>query len=95
MSAKFDKVPSAITDYQFDFSSWLGVDTIASYEITVSGVALVTDPAASNTDTAVTAWFSGGTVNKMAWATCTITTAAGRVEPRTITFTMIDRKPAE
>jgi len=43
------------------------------------------------TGTRVRAWISGGTVGQAAAATCRITTAGGRVDDRTLTFTIKER----
>jgi hypothetical protein len=39
----------------------------------------------------VRAWISGGTVGQAAAATCRITTAGGRTDDRTLTFTIKER----
>ena len=73
---------------RWDWSSWLGADTISSFTVTVSGVTL---DSSSNTDTDVTAWLSGGLVGQSASATCSIVTAGGREDDRTITLRIKER----
>ena len=76
MSA-FLKDPNARLDYQIDWSSWLGVDTISvSTWIVEAGI---TQETVSNTTTTATIWLSGGTVGTTYRVTNRITTAAGRV----------------
>lgn len=77
------KDPSDSLDYVWDWSTWLGVDTIASFVLTVP--AGLTQPVvASNTTTKVTAWFGSGTADVIYQIPCKITTAAGRVKERSI-----------
>lgn len=75
------KDPDANLDYVFDWSLWLAGDTIASASVTVAGA---TKGATTNTTTAVTQWVSGGTAGQTATVACKITTAAGRIDERTI-----------
>lgn len=82
------KDPDSKLDYEFDWASWLGSDTISSYAITVAGVTAVTDSA---TSTSVTVWVSGGTVGTDATIQCRITTAGGRIDDRTITLKIVQR----
>ena len=58
---KWDKDPSAVLDYAFDWSNWLGAsETISSATVTVD--AGLTKDSQSNTTTKVTVWLSGGTL---------------------------------
>lgn len=82
------KDPDSILDYSFDWSEWLGADTISSYVITVSGVTLDSD---SNTATAVTVWLSGGAAGTVATVECEITTAGGRTCERTMKIVIQNR----
>lgn len=88
-----DKDPNATLDYVFDWSTWLAahdpVDTITTHEVLVTGVTLNTS--AIEGANRVRAWISGGTVGQPAQATCRITTAAGRVDDRTIFFKIKER----
>lgn len=56
---EFTKGPTDILDYIWDWSNWLGSDTIASSSFTVqTGLTADSD---SNTATTATVWLSGGT----------------------------------
>lgn len=90
MSSKvFLKDPAAVLDYQIDWSSWLGVDTITSSSWTAS-TGLTVD-SNSNTSTTATAWVSGGTAGTTYQLTNQITTAGGRTDERTISIACQDR----
>lgn len=97
MPSTFTKDPSALLDYVFDWSAWLGSgETIASTVITVpTGLTLdLTAPHTSGytaTTTAVTVWLSGGTAGSYYSPACKITTSAGRVDERSITVQVQDR----
>lgn len=78
------KDADAIKEWVFDATLWLCLDTIASFSLTVdSGLTL---DSSSNTDTAVTAWFSGGTVGQKYTVICRIVTAGGRTDDCKVTF---------
>ena len=83
MTTTFTKDPAAMLDYQWDWSAWLAEgETIVEHAVTVStGLTLASTTA---TDSAVTAWISGGTADRVATATCQITTSSGRVDERSI-----------
>ena len=81
-----EKKSSAVLDYTFDFSNWLGTDTISSYAITGTGITVDSD---SNNTTSVTVWLSSGTVGVLAKVDCTITTTAGRTDTGTVIFDII------
>jgi hypothetical protein len=83
------KDPDATIDYTVDWADWLESDTIASAAWVLStGITL---SAQSNTDTTATAWVSGGTAGTTYTATCRITTAAGRIDDRTIRLVVRDK----
>jgi hypothetical protein len=84
---KIKKDASAVLDYVWNWSDWLGADTISSHTITCVGC---TKDSSSNTTTTVTAWISGGTTVSPS-ATCHITTAGGRHDDRTIVFDITER----
>lgn len=85
----YQKDPDAKLDYTIDWSTWLGDDTIADSDWTVeTGLTEVT---ASNTDTTTTIWLSGGTEGTTYDVTNEITTAAGRIEERTIRIYITER----
>lgn len=80
---------NAKLDYVFDWEPWLDdqADTIASFVVTAASGLTVT--ASSNTTLTVTVWITiDSTVRKGQLLTlaCKITTAAGRIDERTITI---------
>ena len=77
--------PDAVKDYLFDWTDWLGTDTIASYVLTPA--AGMTLPTESNTATGVTAWVTFTTTADLK---CHIVTAAGREDDRTVTFEVVE-----
>lgn len=85
---------NATLDYTFDWSLWLGIDTITSEVSSVVGddnALTIGSPADSHTTTAVTVWAKGGTNGQTYLVTCKITTTAGRVDERTIAINVKDR----
>lgn len=86
----FLKDPSAVLDYQIDWSAWLPVgDTISATAWTAAtGITI-----ASNvfTTTSATVWLSGGTSSVRYNLTCHITTAAGRQDERSILVFVVER----
>ena len=89
MARSFVKDPDAVLDYEWDWSAWLGTDTIASHTVTAAtGLTVDTSEA---TTTAVTAWLSGGSVGASYAVTCHVVTAAGREDDRTATITVQER----
>lgn len=89
MAQTFTKDPNAVLDYQIDWSTWLGTDTIASSAWTVpTGITQVT---ASATTTATTIWLSGGTAGSSYPVVNRIVTDGGRTEDRTLTIVVSER----
>lgn len=83
------KDPNAVLDYTFDWSAWLGTDTIASKTVTVpTGITL---DSSSFTTTAVTAWLSGGTAGTTYTVSCKIVTAGSRTDERSIEVQVKER----
>ena len=83
------KDPQAVTDYDFDWTDWLGTDTIASHTVTVpSGLTKDSDSEASGV---VTFFVSGGTPGKKYDVVCTVTTAGGRTDQRTMRIPVANR----
>jgi hypothetical protein len=79
---EFIKDPEARLDYQIDWSTWLGADTIsASTWSATSGITIDSD---ANTTTTATVWLSGGTLGQTYEVTNHITTAAAREDDRTL-----------
>ena len=89
MARSFVKDPNAVLDYEWDWSAWLGTDTIASH--TVTAATGLTVDSSTATSTAVTAWLSGGSVGASYAVTCHVVTAAGREDDRTATITVQER----
>jgi hypothetical protein len=81
MSDPYVKKPAAVLDYIWDWTDWLTTtETIAS--ATVTPAAGLTLDSHSETTTAVTAWFSGGTAGKYYLATCHVVSNQGRADDR-------------
>lgn len=89
MPRSFLKDDDAVLDYEWDWSDWLGADTIASH--TVTAATGLTVASSTATSTAVTAWLSGGSVGTSYAVTCHIVTAGGRTDDRTVTITVQER----
>lgn len=75
------KDPSAVISYGFDFTSWLGTETILTSVWTVP--AGITKDSDSKTNTTTTIVLSGGTTGQTYVITNTITTAS-RTEERSM-----------
>lgn len=75
---RFTKHPDAVKDYTFDWTAWLGDDTIATATITTQ--AGLTVDSQSKTATTATVWLSGGTKGQLYTVTCRITTTGGRTD---------------
>lgn len=87
----FKKDPNARLDYTVDWTLWLAPvsDTIAS-AVWVPSTGIVVDTP-THTATAATAWASGGVIDEAEYMTCRITTAAGRIDDRTVFFKIAPR----
>lgn len=82
MLNKFVKDPDAVLDYQADWATWLGEDTISSSTwIVPDGITKDSD---TNTTTSATVWLSGGTAGSNYSITNRIVTDGGRTDDRTI-----------
>lgn len=75
MSCYLLKDPDAVLDYQHDWSTWLGSDTISTSTWIASGLTVDSD---SNTTTTATVWLSGGTPGQVITITNRVVTAGGR-----------------
>jgi hypothetical protein len=83
------KDPDAVLDWSFDWSDWLGSDTIATSEwLLPAGITLDSD---TNTATGTTAWFSGGTDGAQYPAVNRIVTAGGRTNDRTLVLNVVNQ----
>jgi hypothetical protein len=86
----WEKDPSAVLDWNFNWTNWLAsAETISTATVTV-GSGLTKD-SQSNTTTTVTVWLSGGTLGTTYEVTCRITTNQGRTDERTIGIRVTDR----
>lgn len=85
---KCTKDPDAILDYQINWATWLGTDTIATtaWTLAPTGTGALTKTTDTKTTTTATIWLSGGTANTDYTAACKITTAGGRTDERTLTI---------
>ena len=87
--SRFTKDPDATLDYKVDWSSWLIDDTITAS-------LWIVPPELNNevdtfTDSSATIWLSGGSVGSSYEVVNRITTAAGRIDDRTITIRMKEK----
>lgn len=80
------KDPDAVLDYKFDWSAWLGTDTIASRQVTVDSGLTKDSDAITDTSKSVTVWLSGGAPVTSYSVRCRIVTAGGRTDDRTVTI---------
>lgn len=76
------KDPDAVLDYEIDWSTWLGSDTISTSAWTVP--AGLTKDSDTNTTTTATIWLSGGTAGEVYELTNHIVTAGGREQDQTV-----------
>ena len=101
MASSFIKDPDAVLDYRWDWkaltngtgpSDWLASgETISSFTIAaVTGITKDSD-SATDTDTSVTAWYSGGTALQDYSVTCQIVTSDNRTDERSITIKVRER----
>ena len=82
------KDPGATLDFYVDWSEWLNSDTIVSSEwFTEPGITIVRS---LNTVQIATVWLSGGTNRDFYIVTNRITTAAGRIDERSIKISVIN-----
>lgn len=89
MPQTFLKDPNAILDYQINWATWLGTDTISSSSWTApTGITKVSD---TSTTTTTTIWLSGGTAGASYEVVNRIVTAGGRTEDRSITIRIEER----
>lgn len=78
----FVKDPGARLDYGFDWTLWLGTDTIATSAWEVpAGLVQESD---SHSTTGAVVWISGGTAGTEYLIRNSITTAAGRTDERSL-----------
>lgn len=76
------KDPGAVLDYTEDWNKWLGLDTITDVSWDVpAGISNAGNYSSRST---TTVWLSGGTSGVSYLVTCTVITAGGRTDKRTI-----------
>jgi hypothetical protein len=78
----FPKDPNETLDYQFDWTQFIGTDTIASQATIITGATLVTSAIDTSTKK-VNIRVSGGAINATAVIENTVTTTAGQIMQRT------------
>lgn len=91
-----DKDPDSTLDYEWDLAAWLAPvsDTIGTVAWEFGGgLELDTTKPSGGVVVAaglITAWIKGGTVGAKAYARCRVTTAAGRVDDKTLYFNVAE-----
>ncbi len=84
-----DKDPAALIDYSLNWSPWLDGDTISGYSVTAESGITVSSVVGGS---AIVAWWlSGGTAGRTYDITVEITTAAGRLDQRTVRVYVVNR----
>lgn len=79
----FYKDPDATLDYVWDWTDWLGNDTISSFTVTPP-TDITVEGTPTELDGVVTAFLSGGTLNKSYNVVCQVVTNVGRTDDRSI-----------
>ena len=82
------KRPTEVRDYQIDWSTFLGADTIAS-QVTVASGITINAQTINGDNKGITFWLAGGTAGTIATLTNTIVTANGRTEVEVITLPIV------
>lgn len=85
----FNKDPNAVLDYTFDWTAWLGDDTIASSSWIVP--VGISSGGAVFSSTTTTIWLTGGIAGTSYSIYNQIVTAGGRTEKRTFKVNALDR----
>lgn len=90
MTAKIlEKDANATLDYGVRWNNWLGTDTITNSEwIIPTGI---TGTNMSNANGVTVVWISGGSVGQIYTITNRITTAAGRIDDRSIQLKIVSK----
>jgi hypothetical protein len=89
MAYSANKDPNAVLDYQFNWASWLGSDTIQTSTWDVPDG--ITKTGEDNSDTTATIWLSGGTAGTSYTLVNQIVTAGGRTDERTLVIHVKDK----
>lgn len=87
----WEKDPSAVLDWAFDWSNWLSTSETITGTPTITVDTGITMGSQSNTTSKVTVWLSGGTPGTTYKVACRITTNQGRTDERTIGIRVTDR----
>ena len=88
----FLKDPDAILDYKFDWTLWLGDDTIDQYIVEVSaGDVEIASSEVTDSSKAVTVWLSGGTVGTNCAVLNHIITTGGRQDDRSMVIVIQEK----
>ena len=82
-----DKDTADVADYQINWATFLGSDTISTSTWTVPSESGLVIDSNSNTTTTATVWLSGGTAGVYQIAN-RITTAGGRTYERSVSLTV-------
>lgn len=86
--SRYLKDPVDVLDWQINWATWLGVDTIVTSTWTVpTGITQVTE---TETATAATIWLSGGTAGQSYTIANKIVTTLGRTKKQSITIVVDD-----
>lgn len=89
MASFFVKDPDSVLDYQENWATWLGTDTITTSTWTVpTGITKDSD---TNTTTTTTIWLSGGTAEQAYSLVNRIVTTDGRTSERAIVVYVKER----
>ena len=91
MALAFEKDPSAVLDFAFDWSAWLGADTISSYTVTISPAGDLAVVSSSQALGVVTTWLRAGEAGTTYLVTCQIVTGGGRTDERSMTILCRER----
>jgi hypothetical protein len=88
-----EKSPGAELDYTFAFDDWLTplADVITSAVVAVPTGLIKLSQSIDATNKRVSVWIKSGTLNSTYDIVCTITTAAARVDVRTIRIKIVNR----
>jgi hypothetical protein len=91
----FDKDPSAVLDYQIDWSRWMKTDdtiSASTWTITPDEAGGVKKDSDSFTPAGITTiWLSGGNLSVTYTVTNQVITTAGRTDERSIEIEIINR----
>ena len=92
MASSFIKDPDAVKDYKWDWSDWLASgETISTATVTADAGITKDSDSITDTDTSVTVWLSGGTVDEHYDILCHIVTSDSREDDRTMKIKVLER----